>query len=343
MKRIYILLGILALSIIAAFLFYRNLNHTDVIGTRDFAIDQPAKIDKIYLSPNNGKGAYLILSREKNGVWYAQNATEKCEADSSIINLLLNFFMAKLEVKNPVSDAAKASITQDLMQFGVKTEFYKNGSLYKTMWIGAPTNNHLGTYAFMEKHDRPCIVHVPNFDGFITPYFRISMNEWRTPVIMHVPYESIAKLAVIWPSAKEASFSITKNGNDLKLFDASGNLSPIHGNSVRAYLDRFTKITRATGEPAMINRHIPQRDSILNGPKLFILEITDKAGKIHKLTLYPKAISGETYSLNDPAIPGELKTFETDSYWVSQDNDKTIYEIQDIVMRNRMWKLGDFK
>lgn len=343
MKRIYILLGILVIAVGTALVFYRNLNHTDAIGTNDFKITEPSKIDKIYLSPNNGKGAYLTIFKEKDGRWYAQNATEKCEADSSNIQTLLNFIMGKLQVKNPVSDAAKPAIVKELSQFGVKVEFYKEGSLHKTMWVGAPTGNFLGTYAFMEKHDRPCIVFVPGFDGFITPYFNVSIDDWRTPVIINAPYEDIAKLKVTWPADPGSSFTITKEGNNLKLFDATGKLSPANGNTVRSFLDRFKGIARATGEPAQINRQIPQRDSVLNGPKLYILEITDYKGKTQKITLYPKAVGGQTYSLNDPAIPGELKTFETDSYWVNQDNNKTLYIIQDIVMNNRMWKFKDFK
>lgn len=342
MKKILILIGILAAALLAVFIFNRNLNQSGKIGASDFAIEKPKEIDKIYMTANNSKGKYLILSKNEAGNWFVENGTEKCEADSNVINTLLYTIMSKLEVKNPIADAAVPNISKELNLSGTKTEFYKNGKLYKTMWIGSPTGSFKGTYAFMEQHDRPCIVAVPKIDMFISPYFIVNIEEWRSPILLHCPYESIAELNMTWPATPEGSFRITKNGNDLSLFNAAGSKTNITGNSVRSYLDRFVSISRATGEPAQINRNIIQRDSVLNGSKYCIISIKDTKGKLQKITLYPKAIGGETYSLNDPSKPGQLKTFETDSYWITAGESKTLYEIQDIVVKNRLWKIGDF-
>lgn len=347
MKRILITLGILVLAIVAGLILWKNMNHTGAVGLKDFALDKPADITRIFFAPNNTKLTWLQFDKEKDGTWWVKTENKRYKADTASVRDLLFYVMANLQVKNPVNDAALDGVNREMALSAVKAQFYVGSKLVKTLYAGSPTYDQLGTYMYLpgegsdKKHERPCVVVVPGHNGYVTPYFNVDINSWRTPAIMDIPAAQIQKLQINWAEHPEESFSITRNNADLSLTNANNQQIPVNQNSLVAFLDMFTWVTREGGEIAGINRNKEQKAALLASTPFFSIDITDKNNQHTKLNVYYRPVSEESYSKETRT--GELKVSETETYWGVLAGTDEIWVLQDAIMKNRMRRLSDFK
>src|SRR5262245_52910238 len=125
MKRIRLAIVVLVVAVAAGFLLWKNMNHTGSFGLKDFALEKPEHISKIFLAPNNNNKAYLILEKDKGGVWWVKNGAHTYKADTSSVNDLLFYVMRGLQIKNPVNDAALDGVNRDMALNAVKAQFYQ--------------------------------------------------------------------------------------------------------------------------------------------------------------------------------------------------------------------------
>lgn len=346
MKRIRLAIIILVLALAAGLLLWKNINHTGSFGQKDFAIEKPERIDKIFFAPNNNSKAYLLFEKDKNGIWWVKNDTRRYKADTSSVNDLLFYVMRGLLVKNPVNDAALDGVNRDMALNAVKAQFYVGDHLIKTIYVGGPTYDQYGTYMYLPgegesaKHDRPCVVEVRGHNGYLTPYFNADINNWRSQVILDVPSKNIKVLSIIWPEDPAQSFAIENRETGPVLKDGRGKQLDANTNKLLAYLDMFTFITREGGEIAGINKNKAAKDTLLHSAPFFIIDILTTEGKHEVLNLYHRKVSEETYS--PETRTGDLKIYETETYWGILAGTDEIWVMQDGIMKNRMRKLSAF-
>jgi len=339
MKRIVILVASIALLILVFILFKKNINKTDATDTRAFCIESPEKIDKILLSPNNKKLNYIILYRE-NEKWFVKNDKYTEPADTHSIRELLYWVLKKAQVKSPVSDAEKEPVTREIALNGVKAIFYDGNAEVKTFYAGNPTPNQEATYMYHPDMERPCIMEIAGFKGYLTPYFTLDFDAWRSPVILDVPAEQIQKVELVWQESPDKGFSISRENNALVLRKVSGNaVRNVNSTKLLAFLERFQNIAREYGETAGINRKLALRDSIIRNGHFFSIEITDVNGKKHGIRMFRMKTGTETYAPD--RRDGSVPNFETDTYWVQVAGKKELWVIQGAIMNSRMKTLND--
>ncbi|NBP05703.1 MAG: DUF4340 domain-containing protein [Bacteroidetes bacterium] len=339
MKRILILVASIAALILVFLLLKKNINQTHSLDPEIFCIESPEKIDKILLSPNNKKLNYIILYRE-NEKWFVKNDKLTEPADTHSIRELLYWALKKARVKSPVSDAEKAPVTSDIAMNGVKAVFYQGNSEVKTMYAGNPTPNQEATYMYHPDMERPCIIEIAGFKGYLTPYFTLDFDAWRSPVILDVPSEQIRKVELLWPETPEKGFSISRENNALLLKNVSGTIiKNVNSTKLLAFLERFQNIAREYGETAGINRKPALRDSVIKNGHFFSLEITDINGNKQGIRMYRMKTGAETYALD--RRDGSVPNFETDTYWVQVAGKKELWVIQGAIMNSRMKTLND--
>lgn len=339
MKRLGILIAVL-ISAIAAFLIFRkDLNRTGEIGIKDFALEYDPGIDKIFYSSNDKNKGYLTFTRDKNKVWWVENGKNKFKADTGSISDLLHMIMPKIEVKNPVDDASLEMVNSKMAISGVKAQFYKGEDLVKTIYAGERTADDLGTYMYLPGTERPCIVHISGHNGYLTPFFNTEINNWRTLAMLDIPAADIVSVTVSWPESPADGFTIVKNGDDPYITDHKGNKVNANRNRMLAYLDMLTGVTREAGEPAGINK-TKKRDTILASVPYFSIEVKKKDHTSEKLNMYRIKVSSETYSPENRI--GELKVYETETFWGVLQGSKELWVMQDAIMKNRMKKISDF-
>jgi hypothetical protein len=346
MKRILITVIILAITTITGVVLWKNINHTGSIGLKDFAIEKPEKITRIFFASNDSKLGWLQLDKEKDGVWWVKTETKKYKADTASVHDLLNYVMANLQVKNPVNDAALESVNRAMALHAVKAQFYSGSELVKTVYAGGPTYDQLATYMYLpgeansKKHDRPCVVIVPGHNGFVTPYFNVDINSWRSPAIIDIPSKDIANLKITWNEEQEEGFEIRKNEESYELLNYKGAMVNANQNRLIAFVDMFSWITREGGEIAGINNNKEAKKALLASNPFFIIDIQDKNAKHIVLKVYHRPVSEETYA--PVARTGKINVHETESYWGVLEGTDEIWVLQDGILKNRMRKLSDF-
>jgi hypothetical protein len=268
---ILIILVVLLTATITVIYIVRNTDKKTVF--RDFAVQDTATVDKIFLIDKNNNS--VLLERKEN-FW---TANEKYKARRDFTNLLLET-IKKLEVSAPVPDSKLDKVLKDLSVSGVKCEIYQNGELSKTYYIGGVTDDNTGTYMIMEESDVPFILRIPGFNGFLNVRYNTEINEWREKIIFNYQFQDIAKVKVEYPGNNSESFIAVSNGNN------TFNLTELNGKPVNFRFDtikvkEFISSCKFIGFEAYIMDSLQQFkcDSLSKQPVLARYTIEDIKGK----------------------------------------------------------------
>lgn len=148
-----------------------------------FKIENIQKIDKIFISDMYGNNVTL---KKKEGLWTVNNLKVREDAIKTLFSTI-----QKIEIKYPVSEKALPSIIREMSGKAVKFEFYNKNKNIKTFYVGGPALDYLGTYMKNEKSNKIYVTHIPDFNGYLTPRFNISLNqvhinEWRSKRLIDI-------------------------------------------------------------------------------------------------------------------------------------------------------------
>jgi hypothetical protein len=342
MKRIYIAIGVLILMVALFFALRLNPNRTGNIDPQLLRLKNPKSVTKILLTPNNKKQSYIILYKDdKNeGRWMVKNEQMTELADTHSIRELLFWAMSKIVVKNPVSDGEKENVTRDMKFSSIKAVFYNGDEEVHTIYAGNPTPSQEATYMYHTSLERPVVASIDGFKGYLTPYFTVDFDAWRSPVMIDLPAEKIKRIKVEWPQNPQTGFEIVKKDGVPSLLNNKGQTVAAPEARLLSYLERFQNLCREYGETAGINRKPSTRDSILAAGHFFALEVEGTDGKKNLIRLYKMAASSETYA---PVLrDGTTQQQETETFWVQMNNKKELWVIQGSIIKSRMKSLSDF-
>ena len=205
----------------------------------NFAISDTASISKIFIADRNG--ITITLNRNKDN-WLINN---KYLVRKDAIETILST-ISQIKIQRPVSKNAFDNVVKNLATTGVKIEIYTNNETpIKTYTIGSSTSNHLGTYMFLAGSEMPFVVHIPSFNGFLSPRYgiqgnKISENDWRTTNIFSLKSEKISRITVNHILFPEKSFTLVTNS--MTLLNNFGNEVNFNQEKVLQLLDSFNKL-----------------------------------------------------------------------------------------------------
>jgi hypothetical protein len=274
MKKTNLILIIIVVILTATVTIMYIVRNTDKkTSFRDFAVQDTATVDKIFIIDKNNNS---VLLERKDNFW---TANEKYRSRRDFTNLLLET-IKRLEVSAPVPDSKLEKVLKDLSVSGVKCEIYQNGELSKTYYIGGVTDDNTGTYMIMEGSDLPFILRIPGFNGFLNVRYNTDINEWREKIIFNYEFQDIAKIKVEYPGNNSESFIAVSNGNN------SFNLTELNGKAVDFRFDtikvkEFISSCKFIGFEAYIMDSLQQfkRDSLSKQPILARYTVEDFKGK----------------------------------------------------------------
>jgi hypothetical protein len=338
-KKIFKPLIIIVIAISAFTLLWKNLDNTSDWDPNLFALQNPAAVDRMVFTPNNEKVKPIEFVRI-NGDWFIKTKNDLFLADSSNISMLLNWAMPRLKIKMPVSDQQKKHVVAAMAHDATKATFYVNNKPVHTIYVGGSTQDNMSTYMFYPDSDRPCIVEIPGFQGYLTPYFMTDPNIWKSPLLVHSETHEIRQLHVFYPHQPQNSFSINQQNDQLTLTDYKSNkVIPAKSSLMAGYLLFSKDFTREIGPVPAINNAASMKDSILKSKPLAILEYVYTNGKKISLTIIPQN-SFEDILID--AKPTETETVQTALYWVKSSDDAYVWTAQDIAIKNRLKSKFDF-
>ncbi len=192
-----------------------------------FEIDNPALITKIFLADRNGN---TITLDKQNNAWFVNNLFTVRE---DAINTLLST-ANKIRIKKPVSKASFQNVIKYIATTAVNVEFFIEDKMVKSYKIGSNTPDHLGTYMILKDSEIPFVMHIPSFNGFLSPRYGIQGNSidissWRSNNVFNLSMEEIYYIKYTDILNHQNSYCLETN--PIKLFNS--NKKPIQFNTER--------------------------------------------------------------------------------------------------------------
>ena len=262
--------------LMAALIWFLSTDKKSTISVdNNFAISDTSSVSKIFISDRNG--TTITLNRNAKN-WVINN---KYRVRKDAINTILTT-INQIKIQRPVSINALDNVIKNLATTGVKIEIYTNRETpNKTYTIGSSTSNHLGTYMFLAGSETPFIVHIPSFNGFLSPRYgiqgnKISEKDWRTTNIFSLKAENIAKVTLNHIQQTEKSFTLTTDS--MALLNNSGKAVSFNQEKVLQFLNAFKLLNCESykDEKEKIEFATPLHELIVNNDTLRTYAIAGK-------------------------------------------------------------------
>ena len=236
-KQLFYFLLILLIS--ALIWFLSTDKKSTITNDNNFAISDTASVSRIFIADRSGKT--ITLDRIEK-VWTVNN---KYEVRKDAITTILNTIQ-QIRIQRPVAKNELDGVIKDLATTGVKVEIYTNKkTLIKSYTIGSPTANHLGSYMLLNDAQAPFIVHIPSFNGFLSPRYgiqgqRLNEKAWRATTVFKFKVEDIIRVCV--NNLHKSDKSFTLNTKPITLFNHKGDEVSFKEEKVLALLNSFRKL-----------------------------------------------------------------------------------------------------
>ena len=196
MKNLIGLLILIGIAIAAYFVITNaNSNSSNSEELRDFAIEDTAAVDQIFLSQPNGKE--ILLSRRNSDTWLVNG---KFKARTDAVELIL-ITLHDIKIKSPVSQNTFDGVVKRLAVGSTKAEFYTGGKkAAKTWYIGDASPGRTGTYMLLEedgqKSSKPFVTHMIMEKGYLGSRFFLDPSLWKSREMMQVDPQKIKSIKV---------------------------------------------------------------------------------------------------------------------------------------------------
>lgn len=213
MKNLIGLLVLIGLAIAAYFVVNNSYNKSaDGKVLKDFAIEDTAAVDQIFLSQPNGKE--ILLSRRNSNTWQV-NGQFKARTDA--VELILTT-LHDIKIKSPVSQKTFDGVVKRLAVGSTKVEFYTGGKkAEKTWYIGDASPGRTGTYMLLEedgqKSSKPFVTHMIMEKGYLGSRFFLDPTLWKSREMMQVDPRKIKSIQVEHKYDTATGFIIEQTAN----------------------------------------------------------------------------------------------------------------------------------
>jgi hypothetical protein len=246
-----------------------------------FSVEDTASIDRIFIAEKSGRS--ILAEKQADGRWLVNNTYY---ASWEIPDYILGAFR-QMEVRMPVPKAGVENAKKQISVTGKKVELYSKGKKVHVVYIGHATIDSRGTYMIKEGAETPFIIHIPGWEGYLSPRFFTDLQAWRDRVIFKINPDSIVNISTEFPNAPEESYNIRINEDKtFVLTDGTGKVqNQVNEGFAKSLFGGFNKV-----EIESFDNHGVMRDSIVNmAPSWLNLKLTEKNGKTHTFTTYFKS------------------------------------------------------
>ena len=150
-------------------IFYVKDRNDKYIQDDQFYIEDISLVDKIFLADRNGNSITLKKDEEN---WIVNNQyVVRADAIRTLLSTAKN-----IRIKNPVSKSSYKNVIKYIVTSGILVEFFVEEKIIKSYTIGSNTSDHLGNYMLLNGSKNPQVVHIPFFNGFLSPRYGIQGN-----------------------------------------------------------------------------------------------------------------------------------------------------------------------
>ena len=318
-KTIAIILGCLLLAVGCLFLI---LSKSGTIGKNKitselFAVKDTNNITKIFIADMTGLNSLLV--RHDDG-WYVQDSVK---AMPQKVNDLLST-IHNITLQQVVAKTAQSNINKMMSVNAIKVEIYQNAPKFKlfgipfftkernvkTYYMGPATMDNVSNFAILEGFDEPCIVHIPGFRGFLTPFYAYNPVEWYNCDLFDTKITRIQSLLVEDFEHPEESYYVEKVGTRFFSLYNFKNEQIMDYDTVKL-LDMLSEYRDKNYEMYISNMSPSTKDSIIKFNHFKTITLTDVDGKKTTLEMYRK-LEPDPFYLD--AIVGGVEREDNEPY-----------------------------
>ena len=272
LKKYYLyILSILITS--AAFILLKSNKKSSIASENKFQIENTSSINKIFIADRNGTEISLI---KKNESWTVNNQfTVREDAIKTLLETA-----NKIRIKKPVSKSAFSNVVKFIATTGVYIEFFQDEKLIKSYTIGSNTPDHLGTYMLLKGSKKPFVIHIPSFNGFLSPRYGIQSNEvdimnWRSNIVFNLSLQQIKYIK--YTDFHDSTNSYILNINPFKLINSEKKSIPFKNNKIIRLLNNFKNLNCEAFkyDKIKINSTTQIEELIVNSDTLRTYKISD--------------------------------------------------------------------
>jgi hypothetical protein len=166
------------------------------------------------------------------------------------------------------------------------------------------------------KSGKPVIMKIKNENGIIEPRFFADKRKWACTKIWALTIDEIAKVDLKVYDDPVMSFTVTKKGTDMSVFQQGRKLQNVDTSMIYRYLQRFKKIHY---ERVNFELNPMQVDSLKKSMPFAKLTVVETNGHSTALKMY--RIKGETFQQNEF---GEIVNTDMDKFWVQMPNGSIV-------------------
>ena len=285
MSKTLLYLAILAILGFGVWFFLFSDKSGQLFRSADssFTIRDTGAIGKIFLS-ENGSGKSILLERKENG-WVVN---KKYPVLESMLRSLMAT-MREQEALHPAPAEMREGIIRNLAGAGIKVEVYdRSGEKMRIFYVGGELHRFAGTAMLMDGSERPYVVNIPGFEGYLTPRFTPELRYWRDRIVFDLTPDQITRVSVRYIQEPLNSFTLTQQGGKVSVtLDSSLSLGKsANEGRAKSYLKFFSKIY-AEG----FLSDVPDLDSIVHSmPQKAIVDVQGVNGyhQTASLFYYPR-------------------------------------------------------
>jgi hypothetical protein len=292
-NRILIIL-VIVLGIVVSYFLFTNDNRTIKGELRDFAIEDTASVDRIFLADKQGHQS--LLERQPSGIWTIGEFQARPQAVRDLL-----FTLKKMVVKAPVAKSMQPKVLKDLSGIGQrKIEIYAGKQLVKTIFVGIETMDKMGTYMMIEGSSVPFEVHIPGHRGFLQTRFIVDPRLWRDPVLFRTDYRDIRSIDVQYTDDAASNFSIRYDGK-LPVLLMGGKPQKADTLLLYQYMNQFRNVVYEY----VVTESFPQakKDSILNSTPFVKVALMNKSGKQTIVNGFRRASTAKDVDISGKQLP----------------------------------------
>lgn len=286
----------------------------------DFSVADTSIIDKLFIADKSGRT--ILLEKQAPGQWLVNKQyIARHDAIEYVLSTLL-----RMEVKAPVPRAAIENIKKQISAIGKKVEIYSKGQKLDVIYIGGSTIDSRGTYVIKEKAELPYIIHIPGWEGYVSPRFFTNIEEWREKILFRLNPDSIYEIKGTFTDAPEKDYVLRMpTPRNFELFAGDGRTKvPVDTNAARFVFAGFKRFPIEGFDNMGV-----MRDSIVNmAPSWHQVQVTERSGKKHTINIYFKSQLNQL----DVVLLGVMPDLDRDYFFYEEQNEFGVMQ-----KRNNEW------
>lgn len=267
---------------------------------RDFAIEDTAKVDQVFISEPDGDK--ILLTRRGFDRWMVEG---KYPARPDGVQLILKT-LHDIKVQQTVSKTTMPRVIKRLASSAKKIEFYMDGDSdpEKVWYVGDATASRVGTYMLLEKDGKkskePLVTHLLMERGSLNSRFFADTVLWKDRIVFKGNPRKIKSIEVIHRYDTATSFKIEKQGEAKFIATNLENGESIAVNPELA-IPYFKSFAGIYYEYLDLKSPKEQLDSIYNSQPRHLIKLKMEDGRQYEFRTYNIPVK-EGATLNEQPI-----------------------------------------